>query len=216
MDTIIRKTGLYASLSVIILTLAFGLTVIFFPSGEYKSAEEFVKYYKVSQMIPVIPGILLVLANIPLFAALYYYADSEKKIFGLAGILFGTGYMVCSGLNYYIQLRMVGRNIALADINPVEMFFMQDPSSFSYAADNLGYTFLSFAFLAFSGIFNRRGLNSWIKTFSILYGISGLLGSIGYIANISLLENLVFISALPYLACIILIFIEFRQIRTAS
>ncbi|MFO7656564.1 MAG: hypothetical protein R6W78_05820 [Bacteroidales bacterium] len=216
MDHFMRKTGLFATSLIILLTLIFIIAIILFPPADYTTTEAYLSHFKISGIIPVIPSFLLVLANIPLFAALYFYADNTKRVFGLAGILFGTGYMVCSGINYYLQLSMVIRNISLNEVETTKMFLMNNPASFSYAADNLGYTFLSLAFLAFSGIFNRSGLNSWVKTFSILFGVSGLLGSVGFIINNSLLENMVLISALPYLICISLIFIEFKRIRPAD
>lgn len=213
MHNSIRITGLFSTVSITLLTLLFIIAVIVFPAGIYTSAEEYVAGFKITSLLPVIPSFLLVLANVPLFVALYFYADTQRKIYGFTGIIFGTGYMVCSGINYFTQLGIITRNMAETEMISVAPFLMANPGSFSYALDNLGYTFLSFAFLAFSWIFNRRGLQSWIKTLCIVFGISGLLGSIGYILNYSLLENMVLISAIPYLVCIILLYYEFRSIR---
>ena len=215
MNASIRKTGILATSFIIASTLLFIVTIFIFPPERFISTSDFLKNFKINHLIPVIPAFLLVLANIPLFAALYFYADSQGKIFGLTGILFGTGYMVCSGINYYTQLGLITRNLSEAGINSIQTFLMENSNSFALAVDNLSYTFLALAFLAFSGIFSNRGLQSWIKTLFIIYGISGLLGSIGYILHFPLLENLLLISSLPYLGSIILLFIEFKKLKSS-
>ncbi|MBN2213780.1 MAG: hypothetical protein JW723_06000 [Bacteroidales bacterium] len=213
MQTSLKRTGIAAAISIILLTIIFGITIILFPQKDYQSASSYLHEFRSRDLIPVIPAFLLVLANIPLFAALYFYADSGKKITALTGILFGAGYMVCSGINYFIQLGMITRNISESESAFIEPFLMANPGSCAYAIDNLGYLFLSVSFIVFSGIFNQRGLHSWIKAIFIIFGISGLLGALGYILNYPLLENMVLLSAIPYLAGIILLLIEFTRIK---
>ncbi len=216
MNNSIRKTGLLATIFIILFTLLFLLTIIIFPPKDFVSATDYIRNFRAGHLIRIIPGFLLVLVNIPLFATIYFYADSQGKIFALTGILFGMGYMICSGLNYYIQLGLIRRNLNEDGISAITTFLMENPNSFSIGMDNLGYTFLALAFLAFSGIFSRRGFQSWIKTLFIIYGISGLLGSLGYILNYQLLENMILISSLPYLICIILLFFEFKKIKPSD
>lgn len=213
MNHSLKRTGLTATISIILLTILFGIAIIIFPQQDFHTASSFMNEFSFRNLIPVIPGFLLVLANVPLFAALYFYTGSEKKITALAGILFGIGYMVCSGTNYFIQLGMIVRNIPGSGSGNIAPFLMANPGSFSYAIDNLGYLFLSVAFLFFSGIFSRQGLRSWIKAVFIIFGISGLLGALGYILNNPLLENMVLLSAIPYLAGIILLLVEFSRIK---
>jgi hypothetical protein len=213
MNLSVKKTGMAATVSIILLTLIFLITIIIYPMEAYQSAASFLDRFGKDDLWPVIPSFLLVLANIPLFAALYVYSTGESKVFALTGTLFGAGYMICSGTNYFIQIGMLARNISEPDSAIISTFIMANPGSFACAIDNLGYLFLSLSFLAFSGIFNRHGLQSWIKALFIIFGISGLLGALGYILNNRLLENLVLLSAIPYLAAIILLFIEFKTLR---
>ena len=213
MNFSIKKTGLTATISIILLTLLFMTAIIIFPQDDYHSAASYLGKFDKTSLLPIIPGFLLVIANIPLFAALYSYATSEKKIFALTGTLFGAGYMVCSGTNYFIQMGMIVRNISEPESAVIATFLMANPGSYTYAIDNLGYLFLSLSFLVFSGIFNQRGFHSWIKTILIIFGISGLLGALGYILNNRLLENMVLLSVIPYLAGIILLLIEFKRLK---
>jgi hypothetical protein len=61
--------------------------------------------------------------------------------------------------------------------------------------------------------YSGTGIRSWKKTVFIIFGISGVLGALGHILNNRLLENMVLLSAIPYLAGIILLWIEFRRLR---
>ncbi len=213
MNFSVKKTGQAATISIIFLTFLFLASIILYPYDDYRSASSYLSGFSITNLLPVIPSFLLVIANVPLFAALYFYATSEKKIVALTGILFGAGYMICSGMNYFVQLGMIGRNISEPESIIISAFLMANPGSFAYAVDNLGYTFLSLSFLVFSGVFNQRGLQSWIKTVFIIFGISGLLGALGYILNNRFLENMVLLSAIPYLAGIILLFTEFHRLK---
>ena len=213
MNYSLKSTGLTATISIVLLTIIFGVAIIIYPQQDYHTAPSFMNEFSFKNLAPVIPGFLLVVANVPLFTALYFYAGSEKKITALTGILFGTGYMVCSGTNYFIQLGMIVRNVPGSGSINIAPFLMANPDSFAYAIDNLGYLFLSVSFLFFSGIFSRQGIRSWIKAVFIIFGISGLLGALGYILNNPLLENMVLLSAIPYLAGIILLLIEFSRIK---
>lgn len=213
MNFSVKKTGLAATISIILLTFLFLIAIIIYPMDAYHSAASYLDQFGNSNLLPVIPSFLLVLANIPLFAALYFYSPGESKIFALTGTLFGAGYMICSGTNYFIQMGMIARNISEPDSDILSTFIMANPGSFACAIDNLGYLFLSLSFLVFSGIFTRHGLQSWIKAIFIIFGISGLLGALGYILNSRLLENLVLLSAIPYLAAIILLLIEFKRVK---
>ena len=94
MTTIQKNTGIIAGISIVVITLAFLVTVVLFPVNEAASIEEYIRNYSVGSVIPVIPSFLLVIANIPLFIALYFYANEDKRIFAVIGIIFGAGYMI--------------------------------------------------------------------------------------------------------------------------
>lgn len=211
MNSIQRNTGIISAITIIALTLTFLVTIIVFPLIDFISTKDYVSNYKASSLIPVIPSFLLTLANIPLFIVLFYYAAKKRRIFALTGIVFGAGYMITSSINYFLQLSAVNKGIVANSTEFITPFLFYNPMSVTYAIDNLGYLFLSVSFLFFSGIFNQRGLQSWIKSFFIVTGISGIIGCLGYLLNNSLLETLVFITAFPYLISVALLIFEFRK-----
>lgn len=207
-----RITGILSAIVLLFLTLAFILLVSIFPSGEYQSADQFLSVYTRALVFPVIPSFLLVLANIPFFVSLFFYAKEPVRPFALAGLIFGAFYAVCSGINYFVQLTIVPQNIRLGQLSTVSLLSMHIKGSLAFALDNLGYTFLSVSFLFFSAIFTLRGLQGTIKTAFIVYGITGLLGTTGYMTGNAFLDSFVFISAFPYLVAVVLMLIHYVRI----
>lgn len=207
-----RITGILAAIVLLFLTLAFILLVSLFPPGEYQSADPFLSGYTRALVYPVIPSFLLVLANIPFFVSLFFYAEEPVRPFALAGLIFGASYGVCSGINYFIQLTVVPQNIQMGQLSAVSLLSMHIKGSLAFALDNLGYAFLSVSFLFFSAIFTHRGLQGTIKTAFIVYGITGLMGTTGYMTGNAFLDSFVFISAFPYLVAVALMLIHFVRI----
>jgi len=207
----VKKMGQISCILIIFLVFLFVVSIVIFPQHQYVSFNTYLNNFHIVSLLPVIPSLFLVFANVPLFATLFYYAEHQKKIFGLIGVLFGIGYLVCSGINYFVQLSMIIKTVSGNNPEIAVPFLMSNPNSFAYSIDNLGYLFLSISFLFFSGIFTPRGLQSWIKSVFIIFGMAGILGTLGYILNVSLLESMVLLSALPYLVCIVLLFFEFRR-----
>jgi hypothetical protein len=204
-----RLTGIIASIAILLFTLAFIILISIFPPGEYDSAEQFISAYKPALLWPVIPAFLLVMANIPFFVSLFYYSEESLKPFALAGLIFGAAYAVCSGTNYFVQLTVVPQQVEAGQFSFMAAFNMHIRGSFAYSLDNLGYTFLAVAFLCFSGIFCLKGFQGTIKSTFVVYGITGLMGTLGYIAGNSFLESFVFISAFPYLVAVVLMLIQY-------
>jgi len=211
-----RYMGITAYLAILLFSLAFSVLTSIFPPGEYNAANEFVLAFKPVLLIPVIPSFLLVLVNIPFFVSLYYFAEDAQRPFAMAGLLFGIAYAVCCGCNYFMQLSVVPQSIQLGRFTSLAVFSMHIRGSFAYSLVNLGYAFLSISYLFFSGIFNLKGFQGYIKAVFIIYGISGLLGTIGYIAGKPFLSSFVFISVFPYLVAVVLVMIHYFRITDSS
>lgn len=211
------RLGIFSAIAIIALVVVFMVLVIIFPPPEPSSAREFMADYTHSYIFPVIPSFLLVLANLPFLVSLYFFADESRKPIALSGLLPGLGYVLCSGINYFLQLTVVPQNIKMGQESAVAIFSMQLPGSFGYAIDNLGYAFLSISFLFFSGIFYLRGFQGTVKSAFVVYGISGLLGTLGYMTGQAFLESFVLISAFPYLIAVILVMICYtREMRKSE
>jgi hypothetical protein len=203
------KTGIKAAVAIILLTICFFITTMFFPSGQYTTVAEFIKAYRPALLVPSVPAFFLALVNIPFFVSLYFFSDESKKPVALIGLLFGLCYTLCCSINYFMQLTVVPLNVQLKQEGLLSVCCMFIPGSLAYMLDNLGYAFLSVSFLLFSFVFNLKGIQGYIKSLYIIYSTSGLTGTIGYVAINPLLESFLIISALPYLIAVILTLIEY-------
>ncbi len=206
------KTGIKASGVIIMLTVCFFVMVLVFPRENYKTVTGFIAAYRLSLLMPAIPAFLLTLVNIPFYVSLYFYSDEQKRPIALTGLLFGVGYSLCCGINYFMQLTIVPLNVQLKQEGLLSVSSMFISGSPAYMLDNLGYAFLSIGFLFFSMIFNLKGLQGYIKSAYVVYGISGLTGVVGYITAKPWLESFLIISALPYLIAVVLTFAEYIRL----
>jgi hypothetical protein len=208
------KVGIVSGICVIFFTIFFLLAIMVVPPVNYISILQYQSAYSTIILLPVIPSFLLVLANLPLIVTIYFRTNENNKSLAFTGLLFGAGYAVCSGINYFAQLTVVSTNLLNGNGETMVNFIMSNKMSFTASLDQLGYLFLSFAFLFFSGLFSLRGLEGYIKSIFIIYGISGLTGCLGYILGSPILESMVLVSAFPYLAGIILLVkLNFREYR---
>lgn len=208
-----KRTGQAACLLIIGASVLFIISVIIFSQDIYFTPKRYVPVFGLKKLIPAIPSLLLVFANIPLFAGMYFFAGTEKKIFALAGVIAATGYIVCSATSSFIQLSFLPGLIKSGNYGTVDFLNMTNPQSVICSLANLGYLFLAVSFLFFSFLFNQRGLQSWIKSTFVIYPIAVILGTIGYLADIRMLESMILLSFLPYLAGIILSYVEFSRAR---
>lgn len=210
MNLLAIKTGRYACFIIVILKITFFILLILFPPVKFVSAKDYMLNFNIKTLLPVIPALVLVFANVPLFISLFYIADNGNKIFALTGIIYGGGYVLCSGINYFIQLSVVPEAILNENQGLLSMFAMINPGSFGYSLDNFGYFFLALAFIFFSPDFKD---NTWIKTFFLIFSITAILGTLGYLLKFKVLENLILISALPYLAGVVLLYFELGKLK---
>jgi hypothetical protein len=211
-----RITGILSSFLILLLTLVFIVLVSVFPPGEFRTPDQLISEYSQAKIFPVIPSFLLVLANLPFLVSLFFFAEEPARPYALTGLLFGIAYAVCSGINYFMQLTVVPFNIHAVQLTAVSLLSMHVRGSLSFALDNLGYAFLSLCFLFFSGIFKLKGLQGTIKSAFIVYGITGLLGTTGYITGNEFLDTFVFISAFPDLVAVVLMLVQFIRISEAK
>ena len=211
MNIAIRIVAKYSTLAIIILLLLFLVSIFFHPPFVSTNIQLLITSYSPKTLPAAIISFLLVLAHIPFFAVLFYNAKKEQRIFAFIGTLFGLAYVISSGICYFLQISIIHQNIHENNTELIRLFYMNNPASVSIALTNLGYLFLSLAFLSYSTLFTMRRLESWIKTFCIIYGVSGLMGSVGFVTRTEILGNFVLLSALPYLITIILFFIYFNK-----
>lgn len=109
--------------------------------------------------------------------ALHYTIPEEKKFWTNAAVVFAAIYTTYVTLNYVVQLTTVipaGYFWTLANqqgtVGPLSIL-NQTPHSLFWDVDGLGYIFLGLATLFAFPVFEKRGLQNWVRMFFLANGL---------------------------------------------
>lgn len=117
------------------------------------------------------PSLLLGPAFVIVMASIHEMAPAGKRVWSLAALAFAVAYMVLTGMTYFVQLTLVGPRLARGDTAGIEMFVFVPFTSFLYAVDILGYSFMSVATLLAALTFSGQGLQRIVRSLLIANGL---------------------------------------------
>ncbi len=133
-------------------------------------------------------GFSLIIATPFLVAMLALHAtvSEEKKFWTHAAIAFAVIYTTYNTLNYVVQLATVlpaGYSWTFANqqgtVGPLSLL-NQTPHSLFWDIDGLGYIFLNVATLFAFPVFEKRGLQQWVRRFFLANALITPLFAIAY------------------------------------
>ncbi len=162
----IRKTtsqlGVWAAVLTSLCTLVFAVIAIATParSGPFCATWGCVPYpyTDVAQFIPgdyywLIPGIVLALLFVLLFACIHAFAPQGRKLFSQLALLFAGAYALVIVADYFSQLTIVMPSLQSGESAGLSLFTQYNPHGFFIAGEALGYLLMSFAFLCAAPVF---------------------------------------------------------------
>lgn len=117
------------------------------------------------------PSLFLGPAFVIVMASIHDMTPATKRVWSLSALAFAIAYMVLTGMNYFVQLTLVGPRIARGDTAGIEMFVFVPFTSFLYAVDILGYSFMSLATLLAALTFSGHGLQRVSRSFLFFNGL---------------------------------------------
>ena len=188
----IRKTaaqlGWWAAVLTTLCTLVFAAISIATParSGPFCAAWGCVPYpyTDVAQFIPgdyfwLIPGILLALLFVLLFACIHSFALEGRKLFSRIALLFAGAYALVIIADYFSQLTIVMPSLQAGETAGLSLFTQYNPHGFFIAAEALGYLLMSLAFLCAAPVFSagraQRALR-WLFTLDFVLAVAAFVG----------------------------------------
>lgn len=124
----------------------------------------------VGLVVLLTPSLFLGPSFLVLVASIHRWAPGHRKVWSQVALAFATIYCTLITITYYVQLTLVAPRIAAGRVAGIEPFLFVPFDSFLYAADILGYTFMSAATLFAAGAFERRGRERWVRGFLIANG----------------------------------------------
>ena len=117
------------------------------------------------------PSLFLGPAFVMVMASIHEMTSVGKRVWSLSALAFALAYMVLIAMNYFVQLTVVAPRMARGDTAGIEMFVFVPFTSFLYAVDILGYSFMSVSTLLVALTFSRRGLARVARSFLIANGL---------------------------------------------
>jgi len=151
MDKILYKVGFWSALVAFVAAAGFSVVQIMQVIGLVGSPWDEILIYGFSLCIAT-PFMLAMLA-------LHYVTPEEKRFWSHAAVLFSAIYTLYVTLNYVVQLTAV---IPYSAPDPV---LVQTPHSLFWTVDALGYIALGLATLFAVPLFEKQGLQTWIRGF---------------------------------------------------
>lgn len=154
MNKAIYKTGYRAGLIAFAATVTYVVVQLFQVAGMLSFPLDEILIFGSSLCI-VIPFLLEMLA-------LHYIIPDEKKFFSHAALIFSVIYAVFVIANYVVQLATV-IPAKLGDPTRIIPVIEQTPHSMFWDFDALGYIFMGLAMLVAAPVFEKRGLQKWVR-----------------------------------------------------
>jgi hypothetical protein len=174
----VSKIGFYSSLVAFIGAVGYVVSVPLQIFNVVTPLQDSIIAFGFSLIIPV-PFLLAMLA-------LHYTVDKEKKFWTHAAVVLAVIYVTYCALNYVVQLTTVipaGYSWTFENQQgtpgPLSLL-NQTPHSLFWDIDGLGYIFLNLATIFAIPVFEKQGLQNWVRRFFIANGLITPLFAIAY------------------------------------
>lgn len=162
MNTSIVRVGYRSALLAFLATSAFVVVQTMQLVGWFTYPWDEILIYSTSLCI-TIPFILAMLA-------LHYTTPAEKKFWSHAALLFTIIYSVFVIANYVVQLATVIPMTLSGTAKDIQVL-VQTPHSLFWDYDAIGYIFMGFAALIAIPVFERTGLQRWVRLSFLVHGL---------------------------------------------
>ena len=210
MNNTIYKTGFVSGLIAFISTTAYVIVQLLQVVGVLSYPLDGILIFGTSLCI-VIPFVLEILS-------LHYIAPDNKKFWSHAAVIFSVVYCVFVTANYVVQLATVipmSLKGAAAEISVLE----QTPHSMFWDFDALGYIFMGLTTLIAVPVFEKKGVQKWVRIFFLANGlVTPLIGIVYFYPVFS--TKILLSLGLPWIitapGSMLLLAIMFRKARLRS
>jgi hypothetical protein len=134
------------------------------------------KYIAQSAMLIFGPAYLIMLHSV------HELAPEERKFLSRLGLAFGTIFVTCSSIHYFIQISTVPLSIARGELDGLSQFIQSNPDSGIAGLNMAGWTlFLGLSSLFIAPVFRGKGLHRTIRIAFLINGIICITGGIAFI-----------------------------------
>ncbi len=163
MKTTVTKIGFWSALIAFVGAVGYMVSAFLQIFNVVSPLQDAIIGFGFSLMMPI-PFLLTMLV-------LHYLVSEEKKFWTSAAVAFAVIYTTYNTLNYVVQLTTVipagyfwTFENQQGTVGPLSLL-NQTPHSLFWDMDGLGYIFLSLATLFAFPVFEKRGLQNWVRRF---------------------------------------------------
>lgn len=117
------------------------------------------------------PSLLLGPAFLLAMVCVHEAAAPARRVWSLSAVAFAAVYLTLISLNYFVQLAWVAPRLAAGRKAGLEPFLFVPFDSFLYAADILGYGFMSVSTLCAAAVLGREGAEGRARRWLLANGL---------------------------------------------
>lgn len=210
-------TALLASVFSIGFTLTVIISAIVAPAAEWQGIEQYAAAFQTTQILPVIPPLLLAPVFVALTASVYLNVTEQKKIYGLLALCFAIIYSTIIWIIDYVELTVVRQNILHGTTDGLSLWILANPRSLFFALEAVGYEAMSISALFLALIFGQGKIESWIRWLFITNAVISTAAIIAYaFGNVILVFISLGVWAMVFPAATALIAVLFRRAYKAT
>jgi hypothetical protein len=199
------------------LNITFAVMALQVPVNEWQGMEVYANTYQIISFVPQTIGLFTIPPLLLMLISIYLYSEERRKIWGLAGLLFGTVYAGLLGALYFIQVAVVLPALIDGNWQGLDQFTFANPRSIAWGLDHFAWSLLGVALFFMAWVFESNRLNRWIRSLFIINGFGNILLIFAFAFDIEILTLIIafasWVIALPVAA--VLVGLMFRKIRTA-
>jgi len=201
MNRLSIKLGLWAAVLIaitfIVYTISFSAILLFFRIPTWTSLPDFIASTSGNWFSPYTFCQFLAFLTPPLFVLLinsvHDNTSDVKKSLTRASLCFSLIFATLSSIHYFVQFTAVRLGMLHGHTDGLEQFIQLNPDSVIVAINMLGWTvFFGLSSLFMVPIFSSGKLGKVIKFSFLVNGIICILGAIGYILEVTILNILFF------------------------
>lgn len=182
------RVGFFSAILLFLLGIgyvaSFFAMVAFYPGASWNGVESFAANYRTDWgmvlLIMQLMAFLQPIAFVLLISSIYDYAATDKKILARIGLSFAVAFMIVSSINYIVQMTTVRQSVMSGQLEGLGQLVQLNPGSPMFSLVILSWgLFQGLASLAIAPIFRGGKLENAIRWLLVIYGLNGLMGSIG-------------------------------------
>ncbi len=161
---------------------------IFIWTNLAKFAEYNSQYNQIFKHIAMIFMLIYCICYVIEMVCLEEWVEQSKRVLAKLAVLFGLGFAILTGINYFIQITSVRFQVQTGKIGGLEQFIMSYPISAVAAINMLGWTvFLGISSLCIAFCFGKSKTENLCKYSFLANALFMLVASAGYIADINVI-----------------------------